>query len=123
MLNKKKLEKKSSLNSKANSKSKTSKTKKKVFSKEKEQTNPLGKKHTCYNCGTKFYDLNKEQVICPKCGADQNSKPALKQKLRISQKYSDFEVAEDEIPEELDDELELEGEELEEPILEDEEEV
>jgi len=121
MVNKKKPEKKS--NSKANSKSKTSKTKKKLVSKETEQTNPLGKKHTCYNCGTKFYDLNKEQVICPKCGADQNSKPALKQKLRISLKYSEFEVAEDEIPEELDEELELEGEELEEPILEDEEEV
>ena len=31
----------------------------------------LGTKHECYNCGTKFYDLGKSEVICPKCGANQ----------------------------------------------------
>jgi uncharacterized protein (TIGR02300 family) len=31
----------------------------------------LGKKHTCYSCHTKFYDLGKPSVACPKCGANQ----------------------------------------------------
>ena len=31
----------------------------------------LGKKHTCYSCQAKFYDLGKPQAICPKCGANQ----------------------------------------------------
>ena len=28
----------------------------------------LGSKHKCQNCGTKFFDLNKDPVVCPKCG-------------------------------------------------------
>ena len=27
-----------------------------------------GRKHTCSNCGAKFYDLEKVPVICPSCG-------------------------------------------------------
>lgn len=33
----------------------------------------LGTKHTCYNCSTKFYDLGKNEMVCPKCGADQKN--------------------------------------------------
>jgi hypothetical protein len=29
----------------------------------------LGKKHTCKECGVKFYDLNKEEPACPECDA------------------------------------------------------
>lgn len=29
----------------------------------------LGMKRACLSCGTKFYDLNKNPIICPKCGA------------------------------------------------------
>jgi hypothetical protein len=28
----------------------------------------LGTKRVCPNCGTKYYDLNKNPIICPKCG-------------------------------------------------------
>ena len=28
----------------------------------------LGSKHKCQNCGTKFFDLNKSPIVCPKCG-------------------------------------------------------
>lgn len=28
----------------------------------------LGGKRQCQNCGTKFFDLNKEPIRCPKCG-------------------------------------------------------
>jgi predicted nucleic acid-binding Zn-ribbon protein len=38
----------------------------------------LGSKHTCYKCGTKFYDMKKPVPVCPKCGADQRESPALK---------------------------------------------
>ncbi len=28
----------------------------------------LGAKRQCQNCGTKFFDLHKEPITCPKCG-------------------------------------------------------
>lgn len=28
----------------------------------------LGSKHQCQNCGTRFFDLNKSPIACPKCG-------------------------------------------------------
>jgi uncharacterized protein (TIGR02300 family) len=28
----------------------------------------LGAKRHCQNCGTKFFDLNRDPIICPKCG-------------------------------------------------------
>ena len=28
----------------------------------------LGSKRQCMSCGAKFYDLNKDPAICPKCG-------------------------------------------------------
>ena len=30
----------------------------------------LGNKHTCVDCGVKFYDLNKLEIICPACGKE-----------------------------------------------------
>jgi len=35
----------------------------------------LGTKHHCFSCGARFYDLNKPEPICPKCGEDQRKKP------------------------------------------------
>ena len=26
-----------------------------------------GRKHVCSNCNTKFFDFNKEKIICPNC--------------------------------------------------------
>jgi len=28
----------------------------------------LGQKHLCQTCHTRFYDLNKPEPLCPKCG-------------------------------------------------------
>ncbi|MEO8669266.1 MAG: TIGR02300 family protein, partial [Bauldia sp.] len=28
----------------------------------------LGTKRLCPNCGTKYYDLNRSPIVCPKCG-------------------------------------------------------
>jgi len=34
-----------------------------------------GKKHTCFKCNMKFYDLNLPDAICPKCRTDQKYAP------------------------------------------------
>jgi len=31
----------------------------------------LGSKRVCVACSTRFYDLNKQPVICPKCNTEQ----------------------------------------------------
>jgi hypothetical protein len=36
----------------------------------------LGFRWSCYNCDAKFYDLGKDEPLCPKCGADQRDRPA-----------------------------------------------
>jgi uncharacterized protein (TIGR02300 family) len=43
----------------------------------------LGNKHQCQNCGAKFFDLNKDPIVCPKCGtvfqgATARARPASK---------------------------------------------
>lgn len=35
----------------------------------------LGTRYTCFQCGTKFYDLNRPAALCPSCGADQKDDP------------------------------------------------
>jgi hypothetical protein len=35
----------------------------------------LGGRWECFRCGAKFYDLNRPEPTCPKCGADQRDKP------------------------------------------------
>jgi hypothetical protein len=35
----------------------------------------FGRKFTCYSCSSKFYDLNKPNPKCPKCGADPEDDP------------------------------------------------
>ena len=35
----------------------------------------LGEKYTCFACGAAFYDLGRDDKVCPKCGANQADKP------------------------------------------------
>lgn len=35
----------------------------------------FGKKFDCWSCATKFYDLNKPNPKCPKCGASPDDDP------------------------------------------------
>ncbi|TGJ99784.1 TIGR02300 family protein [Leptospira semungkisensis] len=102
------------------SSAKPASTKKASSGSKSSSLNPLGKKFTCHTCGTKFYDLNKEEKICPKCGADQNKRPVVKTRTRPK-------VEEEEFPEETNDfdsEAGFEDEEgiVEEPLEEEEEE-
>jgi hypothetical protein len=36
----------------------------------------LGYKWGCFSCNAKFYDLGRPDPICPRCGADQRTRPA-----------------------------------------------
>jgi hypothetical protein len=42
----------------------------------------LGAKHLCFKCGAKFYDLNKPEPLCPKCGTDQRTRPKVDAKAK-----------------------------------------
>ncbi len=42
-------------------------------------TSDRGLKHVCPECATKYYDLRKEVVTCPKCSAKP---PAAKLRMR-----------------------------------------
>jgi hypothetical protein len=35
----------------------------------------LGTRYVCFQCGTKFYDLNRADALCPECGANQAEAP------------------------------------------------
>ncbi len=44
----------------------------------------LGEKHTCVSCGTRFFDMQKEPAVCPKCGTEQPAEqPRLKRAAPI----------------------------------------
>ncbi len=44
----------------------------------------FGTKHTCWSCGCRFYDLNRPNPTCPKCGSSPSeSKPSSARKLRL----------------------------------------
>jgi hypothetical protein len=40
-----------------------------------EPRSKLGSKWECFSCGAKFYDLNKPEPLCPRCGANQLTRP------------------------------------------------
>lgn len=85
----------------------------------------LGTKFECYSCGTKFYDLGKNDPLCPKCGANQkdvtsSDVPAAGQSSRRRRKTEvaakAIDVDDDEPIADLDEEIvpdaEIEGEAL-----------
>ena len=37
-----------------------------------------GSKRQCHNCGARFYDLNRAEVVCPKCGTVYDPDAVLK---------------------------------------------
>ena len=47
----------------------------------------LGKRYSCYKCMGKFYDLNRPEAICPKCGADQAENPQPDPRVAVMSKY------------------------------------
>ncbi len=80
-----------------------------------------GTKRTCQHCEVKFYDLNKEPIICPKCGEEfiietVTVVPELKQTEVNESPEEKIEIIDENIPEiiSLDDveDAENEGEDI-----------
>ncbi len=69
-----------------------------------------GMRHVCHNCGGSFYDMNKPQALCPKCGAKQAKEKAKRKTASVATRSKPRKVtplepeAEDKVTEE-DDEM------------------
>ena len=47
----------------------------------------LGKRYVCFKCNCKFYDLNRPEPVCPKCGADQREDPTPDPRVAVMARY------------------------------------
>ncbi len=47
----------------------------------------LGNRFTCFECGKKFYDLNKPEPVCPTCGANQAEDPTPDPRVAVMERY------------------------------------
>jgi uncharacterized protein (TIGR02300 family) len=48
-----------------------------------------GTKRTCQSCGAHFYDLRKDTIVCPKCGATYDPEAVLKSRRgRVAEKLT-----------------------------------
>ena len=61
----------------------------------------LGNRFTCYECGTKFYDLNRPAALCPDCGVDQASAPVQDIRALLSPNTPVVKDEDEEKPEEV----------------------
>ncbi len=52
----------------------------------------LGTKRQCQNCGTKFYDLDKDPIVCPKCGTVFQAAALRSRAAAVARKDEDEEV-------------------------------
>ncbi len=52
-----------------------------------------GGKRTCLNCGTRFYDMQRSPIVCPKCGSE-NAPDAVAKVRRSVKKAAPHPVAE-----------------------------
>jgi uncharacterized protein (TIGR02300 family) len=83
----------------------------------------LGNKHQCQHCGTRFFDLNKSPITCPKCGTIFHAAPLARATPRAVAaddeeadtgatadlvSLEDADATEDKIVEAVDDEVEIE---------------
>ena len=80
-----------------------------------------GAKRLCQSCGARFYDLSRDPITCPKCGAvyvpeaetrGKKRPPAAEKKKRPAAPPPDAVVPEDEAALPADEAAEEEGEEL-----------
>ena len=69
-----------------------------------------GVKRICHSCGAPFYDLRKDPIVCPKCGATYDPEAILKSRRTRAPVVEEKEAA----PAILDEEAETEKPEIEE---------
>jgi uncharacterized protein (TIGR02300 family) len=88
----------------------------------------LGQKRVCNSCAAKFYDLNKDPIICPKCGTEYDASAVVKPRRARSaaedkpkaKKVPKIAEVDPELPEAgVDDEAAVDNEEEEEGVIED----
>ena len=51
----------------------------------------LGTKRQCQNCGAKFFDLNKDPIVCPKCATVFQGAP--RARVAVKEEEEDVELA------------------------------
>ena len=69
-----------------------------------------GTKRTCQSCSAHFYDLRKDPITCPKCGATYDPEAILKSRRRAPEKVAPVKVVKE--PELPDVETDIETEEV-----------
>ena len=47
----------------------------------------VGTKHACWQCGTRFYDFNKPDPACPRCGANPTVEPCPSPPFKLDQRH------------------------------------
>lgn len=53
-----------------------------------EKRRKLGQRWVCYACAAKFYDMQRPEPTCPRCGVDQRDDPALAPKPKAKRARS-----------------------------------
>ncbi len=61
----------------------------------------LGQRYSCFECGVKFYDLNRPEPLCPECKADQRSAPVTDVRSLLENKLIPDDLFEEEASKEL----------------------
>ncbi len=62
-----------------------------------------GEKHRCSSCGKPFYDMKRDPIVCPSCGAKHVPEKLLKpRKTAATAPKAPVKVVEDELEEDLD---------------------
>ena len=52
----------------------------------------LGTKRVCPNCGSKYYDLNRDPIICPRCGTQFAAMARVRPAAVVDDEEDDVEV-------------------------------
>ena len=83
-----------------------------------------GIKRICFNCGARYYDLQRDPILCPSCGTEFDPEALLRARrvrsLSSTEKVAakdpvddeavpDLEEADDELVDETEDEIDVEG--------------
>lgn len=56
----------------------------------------LGTKRLCPNCGTRYYDLNRDPILCPKCGTQFDVHTSARARPATARETEDIDTEEEE---------------------------